>query len=101
MPEGTFLPRRHWILVENNSTRRNDEPILLLPYLNGGEIGDRSVGTLEIPGREHGREGDHPGPRVSARGNTRRRVFEHDTGRGVESEALRSEAITIGRRLSL
>jgi len=70
-------------------------------YVDGREVGDRSVGAREVPCREHRSERDYRGARASGRGNTRRRVFEHDTCRGVESEAFRSESITIGRRLSL
>src|SRR5207248_9700756 len=83
------------------SLRRNDERIVLPTHVNGGEIADRRVGTLEVPCREHRGERDYPGARASGSGNTRRRIFEHDTCCGVESEAFRSESITIGRRLSL
>src|SRR5437762_2652260 len=99
--DGSATPTSRVKSATDKSSRRHDECVAVPMYVNGREVGDRSVGAREVPCREHRRERDHRGARASGRGNTCRRIFEHDTCCGVESEAFRCEAITIGRRLSL
>src|SRR5437762_2997017 len=99
--DGSATPTSRVESATDKSLRRNDECVAVLIHVNGREIGDRSVGTREVPRRAHRSERDHLGARGPGCNNTCRRVFEHHARCGVESEAFRSELIAIGRRLSL
>ena len=73
---------------------------MVLKDLDAGEIGDHCVDLREIRCAMGRGEGDHTSPGGLGRCDTRWRIFEHDTGGGVVTEALRAEVIAIGSRLS-
>src|SRR5437667_2190994 len=67
---GSATPTSRIESATDSSLRRNDELVVLLTHVNGGEIGDRSVGTDEVSCPKHRSERDHPGARPSGCGNT-------------------------------
>jgi hypothetical protein len=68
--------------------------------VDAGEIGDYRVGVWETQCRMGRGEGDDPSPGGVGRCDSGWRIFEHDTGGGIVTEALRAELISIRSRLS-